>query len=146
LTAAGLERRGANWIGFPDFHVAGLFVYDHFDADVCDQPRGVVATAAAHVDPVLVEARERDKSHIDVLNLAAGVPLKTAAEIRQDRLLDHGVISESGAACQGGEHGGGEEVRPYADFGLDAHHDQVASPKMIAEYKAIVAASRRSPD
>src|ERR1700683_3310151 len=129
MASPRLERCGANWTGLPDLHMPGLFVNDHLGADARDQSRCVVAPAAAYVDPAFVKARECDKSHVDALNLVTAVPLKATAEICQDRLLNRSVISESRAVCQGGEHGGGEAVRPYAFFELDAHHDLVAAPR-----------------
>jgi hypothetical protein len=134
VAACGLEGRVTDRIGFPDFYMARPFVHDHLDADVCHQSRRVVAPAAADVDPVLVEARERDKSHIDALSLRTAVPFKTAAEIRQHCLLDRGVVGTGSAACYGGEHNGGEEVSRFYAFGADVPCDEHGVQQMTTEY------------
>ena len=142
----GLEQRRADRVSFPDLDVPGFLVHDHPDADARNKTRCVVASTAAYIDPMLVNARERDKAHVDALKLRAAGPLKATAEIRQDRLLNRSVTGECGPARNRGDHGGCKKAGPYRAFELDALHDQVASARMITEYMAIVAASRRSPD
>jgi hypothetical protein len=146
VAASGLEKRVADRVGFPNFDAAGLFVHDHLHADIGDQPRRVVTPAAADINLMLVEVRERDKSHIDALNLRTAVPFKVAAEIRQHRLLDRGVVGTGGAACYGGEHDGGEEVSRFRAFGADVLCDKHGVQQMTAEYgNCCGRAARRRP-
>jgi hypothetical protein len=134
VAAIDFERRVADGVGFPDLDVTGLFVNDHLDADVGDQPRCVVAPAAAHVDPMLVKARERDKAHIDALKLRTAVPFKVAAEIGQDRVFDRGVVGMGVGARYDGERDGRKEAARYPAFEANSHRDEHTPERMTAEY------------